>query len=93
MFDGTLESEDEKFEEFEKELLAHFKDDVAGMDLKGIEMVKLYFFVLNFYFFVVTFLFCHFYYVFWFCLNRFFFLSANPAISMSLSSALKKLQQ
>ena len=50
MFDGTLESEDEKFEEFQKELLAHFKDDVAGMDLKGIEMVKLYFFVLIFYF-------------------------------------------
>ena len=60
MFDGTLESEDEKFEEFEKEILAQFKDDVGGIALKGIELVKLYFFVLNFYFcfYFLSFLLC-----------------------------------
>ena len=45
MFDGTLESEEDKFQEFEKELSAHFKDDVGGIALKGIELVKLYFFL------------------------------------------------
>ncbi|PWA34558.1 hypothetical protein CTI12_AA617900 [Artemisia annua] len=39
MFDGTLESEDEKFEEFEKEISAQFKDDVGGMALNGIELL------------------------------------------------------
>ncbi|PWA86068.1 ulp1 protease family, C-terminal catalytic domain-containing protein [Artemisia annua] len=38
MFDGTLESEDAKFEEFEKELSAQFKDDVGGLALNGVEL-------------------------------------------------------
>ena len=62
MFDGTLESDDDKFQEFEKELSAHFKDDVGGIALKGIELVKLYFFVLIFYFcfYFLSFLLCFF---------------------------------
>ena len=55
MFDGTLESEDEKFEEFEKEISAQFKDDVGGIALKGIELVKLYFFCFNFLFLFLLF--------------------------------------
>jgi hypothetical protein len=45
MFDGTLESEDEKIVEFEKEISAQFKDDAGGMALNGIDLVKLNFFV------------------------------------------------
>ena len=55
MFDGTLESDDDKFQEFEKELSAHFKDDVGGISLNGIELVKLYFFCFNFLFLFLLF--------------------------------------
>ena len=41
MFDGTLESDDAKFEEFEKEVAAQFKDDVPGLALNGVDLVKL----------------------------------------------------
>ncbi|PWA61842.1 ulp1 protease family, C-terminal catalytic domain-containing protein [Artemisia annua] len=39
MFDGTLESEDEKFEEFEKEISAQFKDDVENVVCPSSEVV------------------------------------------------------
>ncbi|PWA82400.1 ulp1 protease family, C-terminal catalytic domain-containing protein [Artemisia annua] len=42
MFDGTLESEYEKFEEFEKEISAQFKDDVGGLALNGVELKTLF---------------------------------------------------
>ena len=60
MFDGRLKSEDEKFDEFEKEILAQFKDDVGGLALNGVDLVKLIFFVFNIYFcfYFLSFLLC-----------------------------------
>ncbi|PWA81463.1 F-box associated domain, type 1 [Artemisia annua] len=42
MFDGTLKTEDAKFEEFEKEISAQFKDDVGGLALDGVELKTLF---------------------------------------------------
>ncbi|PWA92273.1 hypothetical protein CTI12_AA081260 [Artemisia annua] len=42
MFNGTLKTEDAKFEEFEKEISAQFKNDVGGLALDGVELKTLF---------------------------------------------------
>ncbi|PWA35793.1 hypothetical protein CTI12_AA605610 [Artemisia annua] len=40
MFNGTLKTEDAKFEDFEKEISAQFKNDVGGLALDGVVLLN-----------------------------------------------------